>query len=152
MGARGITAALVVASLAHTLPVCAQSFDLATCRVAVSDGALVKLDCGGVTYWVVGRERAAECAGWKRDCPVWETRSALLDEALAKLRRGQLLLDESTRAVNAYRERVDVLSVQVDDLEADLRSQWSTLEIVGVAAIVLVGGFVAGGVVGVFAL
>lgn len=152
MGARGIAAALVVASLAHTLPVCAQNFELATCRVAVSDGALVKLACGGVTYWVVGRERAAECAGWKRDCPSWETRSELLDEALVRLRRGQLLLDESTRAVDTYRERVEVLSVQVDDLESDLRSQWSTLEIVGACAIVLVGGFVGGTVVGVFAL
>lgn len=152
MGARGIVAALVVASLAHTMPLYAQGFDLDACRVVVSDGALTRLNCGGVQYWVVGRQVAAECAAWKRDCPTWETRSALLDETLAELDRGRVLLDASTASVSEYRERVEILAVQVEDLEADLRGAWSTLEIVGVAAIVLVGGFLGGAVVGVFAL
>ena len=153
MGSRRLvptTAALLMVLMVSSAR--AQDFRLSDCRITHQEGQLVKLSCGGTSYWVVGRELAAECAAFKRDCPAWQARSALLDETVEELERGRVLLNESTLAIETYQRNEAVLDAQIADLTDDLRSHWTTLEIIGVAAIVLVGGFSAGVVVGVFAL
>jgi hypothetical protein len=89
---------------------------------------------------------------WKRDCPRWEQRSGLLDEALSELEWGQTLLDQASQATDKYRDRVDLLSLEVEDLRSELRGQWTFLEVVGLSALVFVSGLAGGVVVGLFAL
>ena len=150
MGGRQIAGALVALVLwSASAP--ASAFDLARCEVGASSGELVKIQCGGVVYWVIGRERAAECAAWSRDCATWETRSRLLDEALRELDRGRLLLAAAKEGADFHRAQSEALQVMIEDLETDLRRQWSTLEVVGLVTLGGLGGFVAGAVVALFA-
>ena len=153
MGARRQVAVAILAALsAFAWPVAAQDFSLDRCRVTRDDGRLVKIVCGNVPYWVIGRELASECTAFSRDCPAWKHRSGLLDEAVAELGRGKDLLEESYRGMDRLRENEAILNEEILELQTDLASQWTFLEVCGVAAITGTVALIAGVLVGVFAV
>jgi len=152
MGKRRVTAVVLVALSAFACPLAAQDFNLDRCRVAHVEGRLVKIVCGGVPYWVIDRRLASECTALSRDCPAWKHRSGLLDEAVAELGRGKDLLEESYRGMDRLRENEALINEELLELQTDLASQWTFLEVCGVAAITGTAALIAGVLVGVFAV
>ena len=153
MGSRRLTlASVLVLSCLCSVRAGAQDFRLSGCRVLADDGSLVKISCGEQVYWVVGRSAAAQCTAWSRNCPAWEQRSALLDDALLQLEQGGQLLKASQEAGSELETRFKELAAYTSEVEATASSMWTTLEVIGSVA---VGGVVCGVVgvlLGVFAL
>lgn len=123
---------------------------LQTCKVVKAglDGQPSSVKCGARLYRVITQGQAIECAGWSQDCPRWEERSRLLDRSQAEL---QTCLIDASDAERQVVELVDMNRLLHSDLDKQRRlsqSRWTTLEIVGVAAISvtagLLGGFAAG--------
>lgn len=115
------------------------------------DGQPSKVRCGARVYRVITQAQAVECAGWSQNCPRWEERSLLLDRSQTELRS---CLVDSTEAERQATELVDMTELLRSDLEKQRRlatSRWTTLEIVGVGAISITAGLVAGFFTGLLA-
>ena len=118
---------------------------------AGQDGQPSAVRCQARLYRVITQAQARACAEWASKCPTWEERSQLLDRSQLELNSCLVDLKECERQVTDLVDYQVMLRQELEDQKRLADERWTTLELIGLGGIVLVGGLAAGFAAGVLA-